>query len=80
MAAPSTSSPTHAPQLITLTWTSEEGRVESVRLWGFARTVTDCLWAAPRIDVEVLQTAVYGVQRGEPTNNFLRETGRKRRR
>ena len=54
--------------------------MELVRLWGFARTVTDALWEAPRVDVEILQTAVYGVQQGGATNNFLRETGRKRRR
>lgn len=68
-----------AHQLIQINWVDEDGRIESVRVWGYARNVADPL-NGPRVDIEVLQTALFGVQQGEATNRALRRINRKRQR
>ena len=70
--------PAPSQQLIQINWVSEGGKVESVRVWGYARTVTDPISAVPRVDVEVLQSALFGVQAGGATTRALRRINKKR--
>ena len=78
MAAANAQAPTQ--QLIQINWIDEDGKVESVRVWGYARTVNDPLMTGPRVDVEVLQSALFGVQSGSATNKALQKITRKRKR
>ena len=54
--------------------------MQTTRVWGYARTITDTLWSEARVDVEVLQAAVFGIPPGAETTQFLRVAGQKRRR
>ena len=69
-----------AQQLIQINWIDGDGKVESVWVWGYARTVNDPLMIGPRVDVEVLQSTLFGVQPGSATNKALQKVTQKRKR
>ena len=72
--------PTPAQQLIQINWVDNEGRIDNVRVWGYARTISDPLSPVARVDVEVVQSALFGVPAGAATTRALRRLNRKRRR
>lgn len=78
MAAANAQAP--AQQLIQINWIDGDGKVDSVRVWGYARTVNDPLMIGPRVDVEVLQSALFGIQPGSAINKALQKITRKRKR
>ena len=51
-----------------------------MRVWGYARTVNDPLMTGPQVNMEVLQSALFGVQPGSATNKALQKVTQKRKR
>ena len=78
-AAPFTG-PVPAKQFIQLHWTEEDGKVQVIRFWGYARSVPDPLINGPRVDIEMCQPAIIGIPEGLQTARAQRKIERKKRR
>ena len=66
-------------QLISINW-EEDGVVNTIRMWGHARTVTDPVTHAARVDVELRQKAIFSFPYGAATTAELGRMEKKRKR
>ena len=68
------------PQFINIHWEAN-GKVETLRFWGYARTIQDPISAmVERVDIELRQEAIFAIPRGAETDKALKKQHRKRKR